>query len=84
MVAKRGKGYAARKTLKKQLWECRWIYVLGIPGLIVMFLMFYMPMRGLLMAFQDYNPHVGILGSPWVGLKHFKTLFADPKFYNML
>ncbi|MCR2022838.1 ABC transporter permease subunit, partial [Blautia pseudococcoides] len=84
MVAKRGKGYAARKTLKKQLWEYRWIYVLGIPGLIVMFLMFYMPMRGLLMAFQDYNPHVGILGSQWVGLKHFKTLFADPKFYNML
>lgn len=84
MVAKRGKGYVARKTLKKQLWEYRWIYVLGIPGLIVMFLMFYMPMRGLLMAFQDYNPHLGILGSPWVGLKHFKTLFADPKFYNML
>lgn len=36
------------------------------------------------MAFQDFNPHLGLLHSEWVGLKWFKTLFADPKFYNML
>ena len=41
-------------------------------------------MRYLLMAFQDFNPHLGLLGSPWVGLKHFRTLFQDAKFYNML
>ncbi len=44
----------------------------------------YLPMRNLLMAFQDYNPHLGLLKSPWVGLEHFQTLFQDPKFYNML
>lgn len=84
MVEKHKKVKASHKDVKQQLWEYRWIYVLGIPGLIILFLMFYMPMRGLLMAFQDYNPHSGILGSPWVGLKHFKTLFQDPKFYTML
>ncbi|MDY3919023.1 MAG: ABC transporter permease subunit [Candidatus Limivivens sp.] len=78
------KNAGTNKTLRKQIWEYRWIYLLGVPGLIVMFLMFYMPLRGILMAFQDYNPHLGILGSPWVGLKHFKTLFQDAKFYNML
>lgn len=84
MVEKHKKVKASHKGVKQQLWEYRWIYVLGIPGLIILFLMFYMPMRGLLMAFQDYNPYSGILGSPWVGFKHFKTLFQDPKFYNML
>lgn len=73
-----------KKTIRQHLWEYRYIYLLGMPGLIVLFLMFYMPLRGILMAFQDYNPHLGILGSPWVGLKHFKTLFQDAKFYNML
>ena len=36
------------------------------------------------MAFQDYNPHLGLLHSKWVGIKHFEALFQDPKFYNML
>lgn len=84
MVVKQKNVSASHKTLRKQIWEYRWIYLLGLPGLIVLLLFSYMPMRGLLMAFQDYNPHLGILGSPWAGLKHFKTLFQDPKFYNML
>lgn len=73
-----------KKRLKKQLYEYRWVYVLGLPGLLLLLLFSYFPMRGLLMAFQDYNPHLGLLGSPFVGLKHFNTLFRDPKFYNML
>lgn len=72
------------KALTKRIFEYRWIYLLGLPGLIVLFLMNYMPMRGLLMAFQDYNPHLGILHSQWVGLKHFQALFQDAKFYQML
>ena len=73
-----------KKTLRKHIYEYRWIYALGLPGLIVLFLFCYMPMRGLLMAFQDYNPHLGLLHSKWVGIKHFEALFQDPKFYNML
>lgn len=77
-------GTTKHKTVGKQIWDNRYIYLLGLPGLIVLFLMFYMPLRGILMAFQDYNPHLGILASPWVGFKHFITLFQDAKFYNML
>ncbi|MCR1843342.1 ABC transporter permease [Murimonas intestini] len=84
MASKSKNVSVSKKTLKKQIYEYRWIYVLGIPGVIVLFMFSYMPLRGLLMAFQDYNPHLGILESPWVGLKHFKTLFQDAKFYNML
>lgn len=35
-------------------------------------------------AFQDYNPYVGMRGSTWVGLKHFKELIRDDYFYTML
>ncbi|MDR0443391.1 MAG: ABC transporter permease subunit [Treponema sp.] len=36
------------------------------------------------MAFQDYKPHLGILGSGWVGIKHFQVLFKQPSFYTAL
>ena len=73
-----------QKRLRKRLFQYRWVYVLGLPGLLLMFFFNYLPMRGLLMAFQDYNPHLGLTGSVWVGLKHFQTLFHDAKFYSML
>ena len=75
---------ATKKSLRQRMYEYRWIYFLGIPGIVLLFFMNYLPMRNLLMAFQDYNPHLGLLKSPWVGLEHFQTLFQDPKFYNML
>ena len=84
MAKNKVKNKATNKTLRQQIYEFRWIYFLGIPGLLILLLMNYLPMRNLVMAFQDYNPHLGILQSPWVGLKHFETLFQDPKFYNML
>ena len=75
---------ATNKTLGQQIYEYRWIYALGIPGIIIMLLISYLPLRYLLMAFQDFNPYQGLLKSEWVGLKWFKTLFQDAKFYNML
>ncbi len=72
------------KTMWQRMYEYRWLYLLGAPGLIILLLFYYLPLRYLLMAFQNYNPHIGLLQSEWVGLQHFKTLFMDPKFYNML
>ncbi len=73
-----------KKTLLTRMWEYKWLYFLGIPGLIVLALFNYAPMQGLLMAFQDYNPQIGIWQSEWVGFEHFQKLFNDPKFYLML
>lgn len=84
MAKNKTKMVATKKSLRQRMYEYRWIYFLGIPGIVLLFFMNYLPMRNLLMAFQDYNPHLGLLRSPWVGLEHFQTLFQDPKFYNML
>lgn len=46
-----------------------------LPGIVYFIIYKYLPMAGLVMAFQDYNPSVGFLNSPWVGLKHFKQFF---------
>lgn len=67
-------------TIKKILIKYRWLYLLMLPGLIYFALFKYLPMWGVLIAFQDFNPYTGFFDSPWVGLKHFKQFFTGPKF----
>lgn len=50
-------------------------YLMLIPGLLWVFVYKIIPMFGLVMAFQDFNPGKGVLGSTWVGLENFKYLF---------
>lgn len=50
-------------------------YLMLLPGLIWVFIFKLVPMFGLVMAFQDFNPGKGILGSTWVGLENFIYLF---------
>jgi putative aldouronate transport system permease protein len=52
-----------------------------LPGFIYLFIFKYIPMYGVLIAFQDYKPYLGMTGSEWVGLKHFNRLFSDPFFW---
>lgn len=49
-----------------------------LPGMLFVLIFSYIPMVGLLMAFQDYVPAKGIFGSEWVGLKHFRYMFSLP------
>jgi len=41
-------------------------------------------MFGLILAFKDYKYNMGILGSPWVGLRYFRNFLSDPMFYNVI
>lgn len=51
-------------------------YLMLLPGFIWLFLFSIVPMFGIAIAFQDYNPVKGVLGSEWVGLEHFKYMFT--------
>jgi len=62
----------------------KYLYLMLLPGLIWYFIYKYLPLYGLTIAFKDYNFSKGIIGSPWVGLKHFKFLFTFPDFCNIL
>lgn len=62
----------------------KFIYLLLLPGILYFIVYRYIPMAGLVIAFQDYNPFVGFTGSDWVGLKHFKHLFDSPEVIRVL
>ncbi len=66
------------KRLKKD-WP---FHVLILPSVVLTFIFSYMPMYGIIMAFQDYNPGLGFVKSPWVGLENFKLIFAQAQFHN--
>lgn len=63
------------KKLKRQ-WQ---YHAMLIPSVILVFIFSYIPLYGVVIAFQDYNPSLGF-SSPWVGLEHFRYLFSQPAF----
>ncbi|TFE27283.1 ABC transporter permease [Cohnella luojiensis] len=56
------------------------LYLLLAPALILTLLFKYLPMYGAIIAFKDFNPMKGILGSEWAGLKHFTRFLSSPNF----
>jgi putative aldouronate transport system permease protein len=64
---------------KRNRWERNLpLLLMFIPGLIFFLFFKYVPMYGLLIAFKNYNFSLGILHSPWVGMKNFQMLFQNP------
>ncbi|KKI92531.1 protein lplB [Bacillus sp. SA1-12] len=62
----------------------KYLYFMILPGLLYFIIFKYVPMGGLIIAFQDYQPFLGVLGSPWAGMKHFIRLFTEPTFFMLL
>ena len=60
------------------------LYAMLVPGLVIMAIFHYYPMYGIVIAFQNFNPGLGFVKSPWVGLKNFRYILANPDFYNIL
>lgn len=60
------------KSYNWQFWA-----IIALP-MIYAFVFAYIPMGGIIVAFQKYSPRKGILGSEWVGLKYFKQFFTTP------
>jgi putative aldouronate transport system permease protein len=71
------------KTLSR-IWYFRHIYLFILPAVIWYLVFAYYPMYGVLIAFKDFKYNMGILGSPWVGLKYFKAFISDSSFYDVL
>ncbi|MBT2293711.1 sugar ABC transporter permease [Paenibacillus albidus] len=60
------------------------LQLMVLPALFFIFVFSYIPMYGVLMAFQDYNLFKGFSASPWVGLKHFEMFFNAPEFWTIM
>jgi putative aldouronate transport system permease protein len=53
------------------------LILMALPGLAVVFVVSYMPMPGIILAFKDYKVIKGVWGSDWVGLRNFQFLFSS-------
>ena len=69
------------RSYRESWWE---LYLFLIPAAAVTLVFKYVPMNGILIAFQDHNIFKGIAGSPFVGLKHFEAAFTNPEFFRVL
>lgn len=61
------------------------LHLMLIPGMIFTVLFHYVPLAGLVIAFQRFIPAKGLFGDQkWVGLQNFEYIFTMPNFYNVL
>lgn len=69
---------------KKDWHRNKSLYFLVIPVILFYLLFHYKPMYGAIIAFQDYNPRLGITGSDWVGFEQFTRFFSSPYFFRLM
>lgn len=60
------------------------LLALTLPGLALLIIFNYIPMFGIIIAFKNYNPMLGILGSKWVGLDNFRFFFTSQDAFRVI
>jgi putative aldouronate transport system permease protein len=72
--------WARLRTYLAENWS---LYAMMLPGLILLILFSYLPAYGILVAFEKFNPALGVLKSRWVGLDNFTQLMSLPEFWRI-
>lgn len=72
------------KDKAENVLKCWQLYAFLLPALVILILFSYVPMYGVQLAFRDYNPIMGITGSPWVGFDHFTRFFNSYQFKQLI
>ena len=77
---KRQKRLSRKQEFKKNYQ----LYLFLLPAVVSVFLFNYLPMYGIQIAFKDFKPAKGVLGSEWVGMKWFDRFFSSFQFNEVL
>ena len=72
------------KTIVQKIRSQPILQLMVLPGVIWFLVFSYVPMFGLIIVFQRFDPFKGYFASPFVGLQHFRDLFADEYFWSSL
>ena len=65
-----------------ELYRHKFFYLILIPAIVLLLIFAYRPMYGVVIAFKNFSPRKGIMGSPWVGFDHFETVFSIEMFWQ--
>ena len=71
---------APRPKKKNKYWNSETLsyQAMLLPGILLLIIFIVIPLFGLVIAFQNYVPAKGFLGSEWVGLENFEYMFLIP------
>ncbi len=83
-VVNRKSGVRLSKRLSWDFRRNHRLYLLVLPVLVYYIIFHYTPMFGAIIAFKNYSPSLGIFGSSWAGLTHFKDFFSSYYFGRIL
>ncbi|MDT8715665.1 sugar ABC transporter permease [Clostridium sp. 19966] len=70
--------------VKKDFKKNKELYLLVLPVVLFYLVFCYKPMYGVIIAFKDFNPSKGILGSNWIGFKYFTDFFSSYYFVRLM
>ena len=73
-----------RASLRRDFTINKYKYLMIVPVLIYLAVFAYKPIYGLVIAFKNYRPALGIAQSEWVGLKNFRSFFGDVYFTRII
>lgn len=82
MIKKSRKDVIHTEKVQRKIMKYWQLYLMLLPGLLVLLIFYYGPMLGIGIAFTDYSPARGIAGSHFTGLKWFQTAFENPFFWT--
>ena len=77
---------ARRKGFAAKLWDQRMLVLMSLPALLLVIVFQYIPLYGITIAFQRFNPIKGFFNPDieWVGLKYFYKFFQTPYVFRLL
>lgn len=64
------------------IYKHKFFYLILIPSIVLLIIFAYRPMYGIVIAFKNFSPKKGIMGSPWVGLDNFERVFELDMFWQ--
>jgi putative aldouronate transport system permease protein len=77
-IKRKGTGFLGEIKKNKAM------YIMTLPGILYFIIFAYLPMVGIVIAFQDYNPIRGIFGSPFVGFDNFRFFFLSGQWRTVM
>ncbi|MGX7420642.1 ABC transporter permease [Carnobacterium gallinarum] len=71
----------SKKARRQHFSQHKWLYIMLVPPVVYFLIWCYGPMYGVIIAFKNYSPAIGIFNSPWVGMENFQRFF-DSYFFG--